>query len=276
MDVVVGCLDNRLARLHINRKCYKTGKSWVDGGIENLAGQMDVFTPTVSCYECLLDKKSWESIQMRAGCADVARRNSNFGRIPTTPVAASLIGALQTQEALKIVYQNYAQSAARQRFVFDGMSNYYMQYNILPLNPHCLSHITYEEIIEADELSSDLPLGEVLDLLEKRFSTPDIRINLDYQIVFALGGVNQKESVPVIIPNFRLTDQLINEITNLPGEVVMIPDGMTCEVLDIRFPDLSLSLNDLGIPPLEILFVEAAGEIFFVELSGDEHFINFE
>lgn len=276
MDVVVGCLDNRLARLYINRKCYKAGKSWVDGGIENLAGQMDVFTPGISCYECLLDKKSWESIRLRAGCPDVARRNGNFGRIPTTPISASLIGALQTQEALKIVYQNHAQSAARQRFVFEGMSNFFMQYDVSPLDSKCMSHVTFEDVVEAGELSASLPLGEVLALLENRFASPDVRIILDYQIVFALGGVNQQEAVPVIIPKFRLTDQLVNEITQLPGEVVLIPDGKTCEVLDHGFPDLTLSLYDLGIPPLEILNVEVAGETYLVELSGDESYINFK
>ena len=38
MDVIVGCLDNRKARLSINRGCYLIGKPWVDGGIESLLG----------------------------------------------------------------------------------------------------------------------------------------------------------------------------------------------------------------------------------------------
>src|SRR6187401_475877 len=31
MDVVIGCLDNREARLWINRQCWKLNKPWVDG-----------------------------------------------------------------------------------------------------------------------------------------------------------------------------------------------------------------------------------------------------
>ena len=43
MDVIIGCLDNRIARLFINRYAYKAGKIWIDGAIENLSGQLNVF-----------------------------------------------------------------------------------------------------------------------------------------------------------------------------------------------------------------------------------------
>src|SRR5262245_43211228 len=36
MDVVIGCLDNREARLWINRQCWKTGRAWVDGAIQEI------------------------------------------------------------------------------------------------------------------------------------------------------------------------------------------------------------------------------------------------
>ena len=55
MDVVIGCLDNREARLAINRYCYWMGKPWVDGAIQELLGLMRVFVPGEgACYECTL------------------------------------------------------------------------------------------------------------------------------------------------------------------------------------------------------------------------------
>ena len=42
MDVIIGCLDNRIARLFINRYAYKTGKVWIDGAILNMSGQLNV------------------------------------------------------------------------------------------------------------------------------------------------------------------------------------------------------------------------------------------
>ncbi len=37
-DVVMGGLDNREARLSINRNCLKVGRPWVDGAIEQIQG----------------------------------------------------------------------------------------------------------------------------------------------------------------------------------------------------------------------------------------------
>ena len=38
MDVVIGCLDSRLARMQLNRLCMRANVPWVEGGIENLTG----------------------------------------------------------------------------------------------------------------------------------------------------------------------------------------------------------------------------------------------
>lgn len=43
MYVVIGCLDNCIVCFYINCYCYKMNCIWVDGGIENLVGCMDVF-----------------------------------------------------------------------------------------------------------------------------------------------------------------------------------------------------------------------------------------
>ena len=34
-DVIIGCLDSRLARYLLNRLCMRAGKTWVDGSIES-------------------------------------------------------------------------------------------------------------------------------------------------------------------------------------------------------------------------------------------------
>ena len=48
MDVVIGCLDNREARLWINRQCWRAGKPWVDGAIQEISGVVKVFVPPAS------------------------------------------------------------------------------------------------------------------------------------------------------------------------------------------------------------------------------------
>src|SRR5262245_32488777 len=53
MDAIIGCLDNREARLAVNRFCYWMNKPWVDGAIQELLGLMRVLKPGEgACYEC--------------------------------------------------------------------------------------------------------------------------------------------------------------------------------------------------------------------------------
>ena len=53
MDVVIGCLDNREARLKMNKDCFRIGKPWVDAGIGQLNGQVCVYrSGEGACYEC--------------------------------------------------------------------------------------------------------------------------------------------------------------------------------------------------------------------------------
>ena len=105
VDVVIGCLDSRIARYLLNRMCMRAGKTWIDGGIENMSGNVRVFSPGVNCYECGLSREEFNQIMLRTGCADVVRLQEQAGRVATTPISASIIGAIQVQEAMKIIHE---------------------------------------------------------------------------------------------------------------------------------------------------------------------------
>lgn len=44
-DIVISCLDNRLARYYLNRLCMRAGVPWIDGGIDGLEGTARIFAP---------------------------------------------------------------------------------------------------------------------------------------------------------------------------------------------------------------------------------------
>lgn len=69
VDVVIGCLDSRIARYLLNRLSMRAGKTWIDGSIENLTGAVRVYTPGLSCYECGLSREEFNIIMLRTGCA---------------------------------------------------------------------------------------------------------------------------------------------------------------------------------------------------------------
>jgi len=45
--------------------------------------------------------------------------------------------------------------------------------------------------------------------------------------------------------------------------------------VDKNFPQLKATLREIGVPPLQILTLEANGAYHFIELTGDEQFIHY-
>ncbi len=272
MDVIIGCLDNRIARLYINRHSFKVGKTWIDGAIENLAGSLNVYKPEVSCYECQLSDKEWEVIQYRMGCADVAQRNANFGKIPTTPISSSIIGAMQVQEALKVIYGNEKQSLAGQQFQYEGMNNFILLHQGAELLEDCESHALIDEVTEAKELTNESTIKETLDWLKEKFDEEDPKIQLDYDVILELTAKKTNKSKNILLPKPHLSDDVLLGFTE-PGEEAIITEY--ANIIDYEFAHQDAKLKDIGVPPLQILTVEAANDIKFVELTGNEGFLDF-
>ena len=171
-DVIIGCLDNRIARLYLNRFCSKVNKPWIDGAIENLAGTMTVNQLNKNCYECNLSETEWKNIRFRLGCPDVASRNIKFGKIPTTPISSSIIGAMQVQEAIKIIHGNTKQIEYHSKFYYEGMNNIAMWVAGGERNEECESHVLLDPIIENKKLSNDMTLMNFFKEVEQQIGQP--------------------------------------------------------------------------------------------------------
>jgi molybdopterin/thiamine biosynthesis adenylyltransferase len=104
-DVVIGAVDNREARVFINSACARTQRSWVDGAIEGLSGIVRVFAPhRGACYECTMNGTDRKLLAERRSCALLARDAVLRGHVPTSAVAASIVGGMEVQEAIKVVH----------------------------------------------------------------------------------------------------------------------------------------------------------------------------
>ena len=52
MDIVLCCLDNIETRFAVNRQCWLSGTPWIDCGIYELAGHVNVYNPPqLPCYQ---------------------------------------------------------------------------------------------------------------------------------------------------------------------------------------------------------------------------------
>lgn len=149
MDVVLGGLDNREARLSINQSCYRVNKPWIDGAIEALNGFARVFTPPEgACYECTMTELDWKLLNKRKSCALLTHEQMNEGKIPTTPTSSAIIAGVQVQELLKLLHKDRGlPTLSGKCYVFNGLTHdsYVVEYQ---RKPDCMSHDTYETIIE--------------------------------------------------------------------------------------------------------------------------------
>src|SRR5437879_9352949 len=160
-DVIVAGLDNREARLWINRSAWKVNRPWIDGAIEGINGVVRVFLPGVApCYECTLGEVDWALLQKRMSCNLLILEPKVEGKIPTTPTISSIIAGVQVQEAVKLIHG--LPTLASKGYVFEGMNHtsYGVEYT---QNADCMSHYTLPQIVHLEESSDELTLAALRD-----------------------------------------------------------------------------------------------------------------
>lgn len=163
MDVVIGCLDNREARLSINKACWHLNKPWVDGAIQELFGIARVFWPNKgACYECTLDEEDYHIMSIRSSCNRLAKENIIAGKVPTTPTISSIIAATQTQDALKLLHGMMVETG--KAMCFNGLNNEVLNLEY-KIKEECQSHYIYDHIVELQEVfAKKTTIAELLQI----------------------------------------------------------------------------------------------------------------
>jgi len=272
MDVIIGCLDNREARLAVNRFSYWINKPWVDGAIQEFFGLARVFVPGEgACFECTLTEQARRDLSIRYSCPLLARENILLGKVPTTPTIASIIAGIQSQEALKLIHNKPVEPG--KVFHFNGMTNEVHTTAYTPVED-CESHWTYGDITELPLRADTTTLEDMLQIAHRDLG-PDAVIELDQELVLALNcpqcGTREEVLQPISAVGFNRahcpTCGLLREI-----EMTHTISG------DENF--LSSTLANIGVPPLHILRAYNTEEYRFYELNGDLkdtlHFNHFE
>jgi adenylyltransferase/sulfurtransferase len=180
-DLIVAGLDNREARLWINRSAWKVNRPWIDGAIEGINGVVRAFLPGVPpCYECTLGEVDWALLEKRTSCNLLALEPAPEGKIPTTPTISSIIAGVQVQEAVKLVHG--LPTLAGKGYIFEGMnhSSYVTEYTE---NPDCMSHYTVPEIVHLTESSQQLTLNQLWQRAQSELGAEDLIIEFSRDIV---------------------------------------------------------------------------------------------
>ena len=263
VDVVIGCLDNREARLWVNRQCWKVNTPWIDAGIQEINGVVKVFTPPHSaCYECGMTEMDYRLISLRYSCPLLRREDILAGKVPTAPTISSIIAGLQTQEALKLIHGMPVD--AGQAMVFNGITNQFYK-TAYQRNPDCMSHETYPEPIELPLKAGETTGRELFAAVREHSKTSGpLQLELDRDLVVSLvnaGGEHRRVMRSLYNVGMRdATDEATGE-TLRPHLEHNVPENS---------PLAEELLSDLGIPAYDIVRVNSAsGEQVYL-LGGDK------
>ena len=264
MDVVLGGLDNREARLSINQSCYKVNRPWIDGAIEALSGFARVFVPGQgACYECTMTETDWMLINKRKSCALLTQEQMAEGKIPTTPTSSSIIAGIQVQEMLKLLHADRnLPTLAGKGYVFNGLTHdsYVVEYQ---RKADCMSHDTCEAIVETLWSVKTTTLKEILTAL---------RTELGERVVVELDRDIATEATCTCGGR----KALYTPVHRLTGSMLSCPQcgsRMSFRSLHTLRGDenfLDKTPYEIGIPPLHIIGARVGMHITYYEFTADE------
>ena len=260
-DVVIAGLDNREARLHVNRSCWKVNRPWVDGATEVLQGVARVFIPPDgACFECTMTAADWQVLNERRGCAGMKAEALPQERVPTMPTTSSIVAALECQEALKLLHG--LPSLSGEGIVFNGMANdfYVVRYN---RDEECNSHEAFAEVFLLQRRWDELTARELLDEARARLG-PGAVIEFGRDLLIAMECSACGTSEPVFCPS-----------PSVPESAARCPRcGAMRSVerahsADGSEPWIGRTLRDLGLPPFDIVAARRESIQIGFEISGD-------
>ena len=265
-DLVICCVDNREARLWINRMCWKSNTPWIDGGIQEINGVAKVFMPPGgSCYECAMTENDYRLISLRYSCPLLKQEDIQQGKVPTAPTIASIVGGLQVQEALKLIHDLPAANGTA--LVFNGAANKFYQTRF-PRREDCLSHETYDNIVELD-LGAESTVKQLFDALvqsgqadSSKMSEFRLQLDRDFLTEMECRACGCKKTIDQPLCTVGASEGLCEQCQEPlnPKTTYEIKSGT--ELVERK-------LKDLGIPSYDIVKVVVEDSVYFVLLAAD-------
>jgi len=100
-DIVLGCLDNISARLHVNAHAVHHNIPYIDGGTDGMSGKVQTVLPDGPCLQCAMNRSHYDVMETRFSCTG----KETVFYVPKTAAeitTTSVVAAMQVREAVKI------------------------------------------------------------------------------------------------------------------------------------------------------------------------------
>jgi len=236
-------------------------KPWVDGAIQEFFGLARVFVPGEgACFECTLTEQARRDLSIRYSCPLLARENVLLGKVPTTPTVASIIGAIQSQEALKLIHHMPVE--AGKVIHYNGMTNEMHKASYTPAED-CESHWSYGKITELPLRADTTTLEDMLKIIHRDLGSQAI-LELDQELILSLYCRNCQTKEDILQP----ISQVGFDHAHCPNCGLLREVEMTHSITGKEL-FLNRTLASIGVPKLHILRAYNAEQYEFYELSGD-------
>ena len=260
-DAILGGLDNREARVAINRGAALAGKPWIDGAIEVLSGVARVFDPASgACYECTMSEVDWKILESRRSCALLTREEMLEGKVPTTPTIGSIVAAFQVQEMVKQLHG--LPTLAGQGLAIDGMSGetYRVRY---PRKPDCMGHDRCGCLERLGRGVADVRLGDLL-AQARRTLGPEATVGLSRDVIARLVCPACGEAQDVFKSLGKVTER---EAACPSCGQTRVPETLLTLGLEDGLEDRTF--EQLGAPPYDVVCARSGDKAIWYWFDGD-------
>ena len=153
---------------------------------------------------------------------------------------------------------------------YEGMTNSMNIYKYSSWKKNCPAHERWENIIEAKEMSASLTVREAIRKLKKLFGAKALEINMrNNKFIDKIVSDRPEKEFEVMVPESKLDDCIKNNAEMRQLSYRTLFHKSFYEVIDRHFPYLDMTLQQIGIPPFDVLEVVTEKALYHVELTGD-------
>jgi len=263
MDAVIGCLDSINARLALNRACLHAGVPWLNGGIEDVFGEVSLYAGSAACFECGMTDSMWNRRNIRFSCGG-QRISIPADGAPTTAIAASIIAGYLVNEVLLLFHSGSLENKEGMRpgqKIVISLKPYDFQVVDLTKNPSCTAHEQWSPVHALHVRPDKITTHELLTLTDSSNDVVEIGYDLLTEMTCVKCGATQEILLPVEKSNAALT------VCPHCGDETRRPT--TVSWIDRHSPLAHMPLSALQIPQHQIVAVNGAGGRKYYQLGGD-------
>jgi molybdopterin/thiamine biosynthesis adenylyltransferase len=164
-DVILSCLDSRVARQHINQFAWRLGVPLVDAGVEpgGLLARVNVYLPGFDdpCLECAWDDRDYQALEQTYPCQE---RSAGVAATNAPSSLGALAASLQAIECHKLLVGQTDRAAIGQQVLIDALHHrhYLTKFR---RNPDCrFDH----QVWRIEPASASLTLQKAIELGRER------------------------------------------------------------------------------------------------------------